>query len=197
MDEQKFKPGDQINLDARSLQKEVFEQVAQELQEQNSPDLEAMIEHMANGSIREISVEAAQRGSTLSSTILVEENLSTQEQRITAHVIRYKGSVPEYWKYLKGETKEIMEANLLHTALEMFKPMRSIAVAFKPSQGHVVVSITYNRLVGDYDMQAIHDRFIKIGITWRDLMRLFYSEQMQAAKAEHIRIQEQKKQNKK
>ena len=196
MEEQKFKPGDQINLDASRLQKEVFEQVAQELHKKDSPDFEMVIESLAQGAMREISIEAARRGSTLSSTIHAEENLATQEQKITAHVIQYKGSVPEYWKFLKAETKQTMEENLLHTALEMFKPIRSISVAFKPSQGCVLVSITYNRLVGDYDMQAIHDRFIKIGITWRDLMRLFYSEQMEKAKAEHIRIQQQKKQKK-
>jgi hypothetical protein len=195
--EEKFKPGDQINLDTSRLQAEVFEQVAQDLQKQDSPDFEMVIESLAQDAMREISIEAAQRGSTLTSVIHAEENLSTGEQRITAHVIRYKGSVPEYWKFLKAETKETMENNLLHTALEMFKPIRSISVAFKPSQRQVLVSITYNRLVGDYDMQAIHDRFIKIGITWRDLMCLFYSEQMEKAKAEHIRIQEQKKQNKK
>lgn len=195
--EEKFKPGDQINLDTKKLQQEVFEQVAQELQEQNSPDFEMVISSLAQDAIREISIEAAQRGSTLTSVIHAEEKLSTGEQRVTAHVIRYKGSVPEYWKYLKGETKEIMEQNLLNTALEMFKPIRSIAVAFKPSQAHIVISVTYNRLVGDYDMGAIHDRFIKIGIAWRDLMRLFYREQMEKAKAEHIRIQEQKKSQKK
>ena len=194
--EEKFKPGDQINLDPKKLQKEVLEQVAQDLQEQTSPDFELVISSLAQDATREISIEGSQRGSTLSSTILAEENLSTQEQLVTAHIIRYKGSVPEYWKYLKGETKEIMEQNLLNTALEMFKPIRSIAVAFKPSQAHIVISVTYNRLVGDYDMGAIHDRFIKIGITWRDLMRLFYSEQIEKAKAEHIRIKSQKAQKK-
>lgn len=196
MDEQKFKPGDQINLDPKRLQAEVFEQVAQDLHKKDNPDFEMVIESLAEGATRKISIEAAKRGSTLTSVIHAEENLSTQEQRVTAHVIQYKGSVPEYWKYLQGQTKETMEANLMNTALEMFKPIRSIAVAFKPSQGHVVVSVTYNRLVGDYDMAAIHDRFIKIGITWRDLMRLFYSEQMEKAKAEHIRIKSQKAQKK-
>lgn len=176
MENEKFQPGDEINLDLKvQLKDEVFSQVAEELRQSGGeiPSFEEMIQSIGEVS-REISVEGVSRGSTLTSTLVIEENLTNGSQSILRHTIKYTGSIPKGWKEVHPDNKAHIEEDLRQTMLSALRPNRDVESRFKPSQGKIEVLITFTRAVGDYDIDALHDRLIRTAAHWRETVKNNY-----------------------
>lgn len=176
MENEKFQPGDEINLDPKvQLKNDVFAQVAEELRQNGAevPSFEEMLESIGEVT-REISVEGVSRGSTLTSTLVIEENLTNGSQSILRHTIKYSGSIPKSWSTIDPKHKIHIEGDLRQTMLSALRPNKDVESRFKPSQRKIEVHITFTRAVGDYDIDALHDRLIRTAAHWRETIKSTY-----------------------